>query len=263
MIDQRDNFLWFKLNGLIRQMIVRGVFAPFGTHYTVNEYPKSGGTWLGQMLSEGLEIPFPRNRLPMLCSSVMHGHYLNPSRMKNVIVLWRDGRDVIVSHYYHSLFVQEELNPRKVRIARRHLEFRDYGDIRQNLPRFIEYAFEQKVRPRFSWSDFVRNWADRDVVQVKYEQLRKDTACELRRVIRELAGQEIDEEKLNLIVEKYSFENQSGRKPGQEKTNSFLRKGIVGDWKNHFTRESRRLFSQYAGEELIMLGYEKDYSWAE
>ena len=40
--------------------------------YVVNEYPKSGGSWVAEMLSEALGVPFPRNRLPMLRSSILH-----------------------------------------------------------------------------------------------------------------------------------------------------------------------------------------------
>ncbi len=63
------------------------------------------------------------------------------------------------------------------------------------------------------------------------------------------------------LVHKYSFEQQSKRKVGEENQNSFLRKGIIGDWKNVFTQEAKELFDSYAGCALIKLGYEKDNSW--
>ena len=63
------------------------------------------------------------------------------------------------------------------------------------------------------------------------------------------------------IADEYSFENQSKRVAGNENINSFMRKGIIGDWKNSFTQASKELFAEYAGNELIKLGYEKDYSW--
>ena len=40
-----------------------------------------------------------------------------------------------------------------------------------------------------------------------------------------------------------------------------FRKGLIGDWKNHFTEEHKRLFKETAGEALIEMGYEKDYNW--
>jgi hypothetical protein len=62
--------------------------------YIVNKYPKIRGTGVGQMLGRALGVPFPRERFPMLGTSIMHGHSWG---MKNVIVVWRDGRDVMVS----------------------------------------------------------------------------------------------------------------------------------------------------------------------
>ena len=112
--------------------------------YIVNEYPKSGGTWVGQMLGRALRVPFPRNRFPVLRPSIMHGHYLRPWGMKNVVVVWRDGRDVMVSWYHQNLFSHEWRNDLQVERARREFSFRNYDDIYKNLPEFIEWAFTQK-----------------------------------------------------------------------------------------------------------------------
>jgi len=68
-------------------------------------------------------------------------------------------------------------------------------------------------------------------------------------------------EELKEIVTKYSFKNQTKREPGQEDKKSFLRKGIAGDWKNHFSKEACQVFDHYAGKELILLDYEKDHNW--
>jgi len=59
-----------------------------------------------------------------------------------------------------------------------------------------------------------------------------------------------------------SFEKLSrGRERGQEDPSSFYRKGVAGDWKNHFSKEDRRVFKEEAGELLIRLGYEDDLDW--
>jgi hypothetical protein len=101
----------------------------------------------------------------------------------------------------------------------------------------------------------------RNVVHVKYEDLRFDTISELERIVYELSNKNIDGNEALRIVDQFSFEKQSGRKPGQESTSSFMRKGIVGDWKNYFTLEAKKKFDYYAGDALIGLGYEKDHSW--
>ena len=45
------------------------------------------------------------------------------------------------------------------------------------------------------------------------------------------------------------------------KNASQFRKGIIGDWKNHFTEEHKRVCKELLGEFLIEEGYEKDLDW--
>jgi hypothetical protein len=229
--------------------------------YIVNEFPKSGGTWVGQMLGRALGIPFPRNRFPVFRSSVMHGHYLNPLGMRNVVVPWRDGRDIMVS-WYHQQLIPHEYNQRQVARSRGELRLEDYEDVYGNLPAFIEYAFRRPHSPGFSWADFVQSWHPRKgVVHVRYEDLRRRTAEQLRRIVSQLTGQRLSPEEAAAIAEEFSFERQSGRRSGEEDKKSFLRKGVVGDWREQFSPEAREVFDRYAGDELILLGYERDRSW--
>ncbi len=60
------------------------------------------------------------------------------------------------------------------------------------------------------------------------------------------------------LVERASFRRQTGRNPGEEARGRFLRKGVVGDWKHHFTPDHRATFKHLAGDLLITLGYERD-----
>ncbi len=254
--------LYRKSNGLLRVGMVR-LLSGVLPLYVVNEYPKSGGSWTAQMLEKALGVPFPRNRLPVPRSSIMQGHYLSPWGIKNALVVWRDGRDVMVSWYHHCLFPNERQNAPLVAETRRDLSFEDYEDVRNNLPAFLEYAFTRQRRPHFTWPQFVRNWHDRKgVVHTSYEALRRDAAGELRRISWELAGRDLDPERAREIAEEFSFARQSGRRVGEENKGSFIRKGVVGDWRNQFSREAREVFDRYAGEELISLGYERDDAWA-
>jgi len=40
-----------------------------------------------------------------------------------------------------------------------------------------------------------------------------------------------------------------------------FRKGLIGDWKNHFKEHHKQAFKKVAGQLLIDLGYEKDFDW--
>ncbi len=249
-------------NDLLRAGMVRFLSGAVPL-YVVNEFPKSGGTWVGQMLGRALGVPFPRNRLPVLRPSIMHGHYLDPRGMKNVVVAWRDGRDVMVS-WYHQQLIPHEWNAHQVSRSRRELPLEDYADVQGNLPAFIEYAFTRPHSPSFSWTDFARRWHDhRGAIHVRYEDLRRDTSGELRRIVGGLTGRRLSPQEATAIAEEFSFERQAGRRAGEEDKRSFLRKGVVGDWRAHFSREAREVFDRYAGEELILLGYERDRAWVE
>ncbi len=52
-----------------------------------------------------------------------------------------------------------------------------------------------------------------------------------------------------------------GREQGKEDVKHHYRKGVPGDWKNHFTDKHKKLFKEVGGELLIKLGYEKDMNW--
>lgn len=261
MVEKINNILWHKTNGLLRYALLHSMtgFLPL---YVVNEYPKSGGSWIGEMLSDALNVPFPRNRMPMLRSSILHGHFMQSWNVRNILVVWRDGRDVLISQYYHSLFKNDRDNARLVDIYRSELRFSDYTDVQRNLIAFMEYVFEKKLYPRFSWSEFTNKWADcNHCVHVRYEDMRENPVGELQRIVDKISGSALDVEKYEMIVENHSFEKIAGRKVGEENVGSFMRKGVIGDWKSHFTSEARELFHFYAGDALVRLGYENDDSW--
>jgi len=258
--------LYMKINTAVRYGMVHLLSGNLPL-YVVNEYPRSGGHWVSSMLGRVIGVPFPSNRIPGLRSSIMHGHYLHPGRMKNVVVVWRDGRDVIVSMYYHLLYNL----PRDKSVAfwadalRKDLPFTNYGNERENLSIFIEYFFTRPRSPHFTWADFVRRWHGHTAaVHVRYEDLRRDAIGELQRIVLELVGKQLEPQNVSAVVEEFSFSRLSGgRQLGQEDKSSFFRKGIIGDWRNYFSRESCQIFDHFAGKELILLGYERDRAWVE
>lgn len=97
--------------------------------------------------------------------------------------------------------------------------------------------------------------------EVRYEDLLERPNEEVERLLGFL-GVDTEETLVEHCVSSASFEKLSkGRERGQEDTSSFYRKGVAGDWKNHFTERDRRVFKEEAGELLIRLGYEEDLDW--
>jgi len=260
-MDRRSRFA-IRTDALVRKVMWHTLSARLPL-VLVPEYPKSGGTWLSMMLSDYLRLPCPRNRLPVLRASVMHGHHLYSPSFSNVFCLIRDGRDAMVSLYFHLLFEHDRNHPQLVKASRSALAFDSYDDVRTNLPRFIEYVFTRhdRGRFRFTWSEFVRSWTGTGIHIIKYEQLLADAAGTLEVALREVLALEPDTERLREIERDHSFENLTKRKKGQEDQTKFLRKGVAGDWKEKFSPEACRVFDHFAGDELILAGYEKDRAW--
>jgi len=230
----------------------------------ISEFPKSGASWYAQMMSEALNIPFPRNQSPNLESCIMHGHHLYHNRFGKMVGVVRDGRDVVVSAYYHFLFENNRNSRRSVESYRSRVGFSDFDNIRDNLPKFIDYLFQEfsSGRTHFSWSESINSfYGDSNVCIVKYEDLLSKAAEELNRTIQFLDFPIVNMDRLEEVVAKYSFKNLTKRNPGQENIKSFIRKGIAGDWKNHFSKEASLRFHAYAGDELIIAGYEKNSEW--
>lgn len=261
MIRQRNNLLWDKFNGLSRYLLVHSLSGVF-PYYVVNEYPRSGGSWLGSMLAEMLCIPFPRNRLPVLGKSIMHGHMMHGWNLNNLVLVWRDGRDLLVSQYFHYLVENDRGNAQLVKQTREALQIDDVNDIAANLPVFMEFMYSKNRHPRFTWKAFVDRWAGYEgAVHIHYETLLENTGAELANVLFHLTGKEQDPGRIAEVVEKHSFKRVSGRQQGEENTGSFARKGISGDWKNYFDRDACAQFAEFTGDSLYRLGYENDESW--
>lgn len=233
-------------------------------------YPKSGTVWLCQLMSNYLALPYPRDyQAPIAMPSVIHAHWKYERRVPPTAYIVRDGRDVMVSLYFYSTrALSMAKNPHR---AKRLTTLFDqlYGtgfdpnDVVSNLPRFIEHEFsEPQATQGLPWHEHVHDWQNRPgVVMLKYESLLEKTGPELGRVMAELTGNDADNERAELAARRFAFARSSGRTAGQEDRSSFLRKGVAGDWKNHFSSEAREVFQSCAGDALIQLGYETDQSW--
>jgi hypothetical protein len=262
--------------------------AALSQHY-VGGFPKSGTTWITRMVAGYMALPWiGATYFAFGMPGVVHHHWdYDPSLARSIYVV-RDGRDVMVSTYFnvtkaymlrkHALSELSPISPARIAgftvgrfavLSRRleHLFGRNFdpADVRRNLPRFIEAEMQKPfiVEARSPWPQHVRKWLDSSdsFTCVKYEEMLADTRGTMAELLRDYLESEPVETDLDYVVRRYSFKRLTGRERGEESRSSDARKGISGDWRNHFTPESRSIFTHYAGDLLIELGYEPDDQW--
>lgn len=241
--------------------------------------PKSGTTWLEKMVSSfpgyhELLIPdvaahemraggshdydlpedmFGRfENMLVLTKMHVHGSEHNVRLLHEAgvpyVVLFRDLRDVAISNFYY------------VRNTPWHPEHPHYRGLAltEGLKVFAE-------RTLAAYADWVRSWdANRDPqrsVVLRYEQMLDGALGAIKQVaaVFELPG---SDQELAQIVDRHSFKRMSGgRDRGHSADGQFVRKGVAGDWVNHFDGPLRDLYKQKIGQFLIDYGYERDLNW--
>ncbi len=229
-------------------------------------HPKSGTNWLCHLLSELFVIPIlePWNmNWPASGPWIIHTHRHIPwdSVRKRTIYMLRDGRDIMISAYFHLL--REAEKHQLVRIKRFLGIPMLASNIEDNLPKFIEYMAKYGLSGK-KYANHINTWANYKqhyMGTVRYENMLISPYKELTSVYELVSGKDIDMEHLQYVIGNNDFFYKTGRKPGVVKSDDFLHKGISGDWRNYFTRTAALAFDYYAGDALITAGYECDHSW--
>lgn len=165
------------------------------------------------------------------------------------VSIYRDPRDVIASSIFYLGNIEQEKG--------------GWG------PEFTKLSEQERIKTFLRKAEFcisrLERWVRAPAVcQVRYEDMKKQPLKELKRVLQYL-GIEEDERTIERAVIKNSFEAKSGRKAGEERKGSFLRKGISGDWKNYFDRDCIDKFKHEMegrwNQLLVEMGYEKTLDW--
>ena len=258
-VGLRDRFnIWTTIG----YSLVAGDRRPF---YYVLGYPKTGTNWVCKMLSAYLGIPvheFWASSWPQFSPAVVHMHRFLPfdgPRRRTLYVL-RDGRDIVVSDYHHRMR-DREADPALAEELNRYLGAGfDPEEVSANLPGFIRYLIDRRVAS----TDYVSHVGEafaHPYVRVRYEDLLRDAPHALGGALTALLEEPPDEDRLHRAIDAESFAAVTGRASGTEDRSAFVRKGVAGDWRTVLTREAAECYDAYAGETLILAGYEPDHSW--
>ncbi|HMD96036.1 MAG TPA: sulfotransferase domain-containing protein [Terriglobia bacterium] len=169
----------------------------------------------------------------------------------------RDPRDVVVSGYFSHLKTHSDEGWPRLRFYRPYLQSLSKEE---GLMREMEFSgvFLQHM---LSW-DYD---AKPSILELKFEDMILKPFDLFKKVLEHLSIMEgkIACGVLTSILEKYSFKNLSGgRSPGQEDMSNHYRRGVHGDWRNHFTKKHIAYFKSLYNPLLLKLGYEHREDWS-
>ncbi|XP_048225355.1 sulfotransferase 2A1-like [Perognathus longimembris pacificus] len=237
-------------------------------------YPKSGTHWLIEILclihtkgdpkwvqsvntynrspwietESGNTIIVNRKEAPPLISShlpiQLFPKSFFTSKAKLIYVI-RNPKDVLISGYYFWSSTNLAKKP-------------------ESLEQYFEWFLRGHV-PYGSWFDHVRGWLSlrekENVLVLCYEEMRKDPRKSVEKICRFL-GKALEPGELNLVLENSSFQAMKENKMSNFGSvakelvlNDFkiTRKGITGDWKNHFTPAQTQAFEETFREKMAGL----------
>lgn len=223
---------------------------------------KAGSQWIQQILARCAAhkkvLPSFTGHEPICRNTVYPAAYITreqyetlnaPSDSKYFVVL-RDPRDILISGYFSVKFS----HPLLPGIAEQRQQLAS-----SNFEDGLSLTMETLVRPCV---EIALSWAKSGAQWIRYEELLSRDVELLTKALLVDCGLPIKKQVLKEAVLACRFENFSGgRKPGQEDVNSHFRKGIAGDWKQHFTPRVKAAFKERFGEALQLCGYEKDLNW--
>jgi sulfotransferase family protein len=112
------------------------------------------------------------------------------------------------------------------------------------------------VMAQVQWS-----WVAAGEELVRYEDLLVRDEEILDRILLRKCGLPVTRARFLEVVRANRFEARSGRKRGEEDIANHERKGIAGDWRNHFTPRVIKEFKGRYGSLLVATGYEKGFDW--
>ena len=171
-------------------------------------------------------------------------HYVEPALQifprAKFVHLVRDGRDAAVSCWFHYKRVKPE-----------QVSQRWGGD----FAAFLDTSAQQWAQETAKGRQAAERWPAQ-VIELRYEDLLQHPTAALARLAGFL-GVSDETATLEACLAAADFEKLSGgRGQGEEERGSFFRKGVAGDWREHFDAAAAERFEALAGAQLRAYGYD-------
>lgn len=174
---------------------------------------------------------------------------LGAARYDGAWLVVRDPRDAIYSKFQMIIGLKGMVDD----------YYRDFGewlvDVSRNVHMPTQSLPDWRRNPIASWTEFHRGWLQRStdglpVVVSRFEELKSRPVEEMRTALR-VFGVEVDDETLELAVERSSYEAMrahedavlAGTSPGRP-TQQNMRRGKVGEWAEWMTPRLAELFAK-------------------
>jgi len=243
-------------------------------------YPKSGTTWLAQIIREIAKPAMPEgvSEEQIIGGTVPFFESVNPAHLEGYpspryicthlpyAMMPRDSQ-----HKVKYLFVAR--NPRDVAVSFFHwMRVLDKIDWDGSWDEYIGYFINGNV-PYGSYFDHILGWwehkEDEHLLFMKYEDMKKDLLSHVKKIAG-FIGQNLSSQEAERVAEACSFSSMKA----DPKTNydryrdkiykkgstfSFMRKGVVGDWKNYFSDEQLAEFDKLYASRLEGTGIDFEF----
>jgi lipopolysaccharide transport system ATP-binding protein len=230
-------------------------------------HPRAGSQWIYQILQEcvGPRVVTPdENRAyflerPLEAGKVYPAVYVTHEEFHSVrrpanarhFVIIRDPRDTLVSLYF-SLKISHPDHIPVIAAWRSRLQ---KMSAEEGFLRLMEDLLPEQV-------SIPRSWCAAGERVLHYEDLLTDDLSILSRVLLDECQLGVSRAELERAVLNRRFEQLTrGRPRGQEDQKAHERKGVAGDWRNHFTPLVKREFEDRYGDLLRLTGYERTSNW--
>ncbi|XP_040181586.1 sulfotransferase 2B1-like isoform X1 [Rana temporaria] len=234
-------------------------------------YPKSGTNWMIEILSliKTNGDPTWCNSVPIWLRSPWFETLEGQSQIKDVTP-----PRVLTSHLPLHIFAKSFFtskakiiyvmrNPKDILVSLFHFSKINY--LYKDPESFQEF-FEDFLQGNVlysSWFDHVKGWmqmkTNKNFFYITYEELHQDLRGSVVKIF-DFLGKELHETQTDLVVKNTSFKVMKENKMSNysllpqdfidQTKGSFMRKGITGDWKSHFTVAQNECFDKVYQEKM-------------